>query len=377
MKARLELPALDGANPLGFLAALGTLATLHGAGQTQAKLGWRRVVKWEPVLEGITTDDPKQLSDVLAQALRGATVASAAEKTRKVAQEAVNAAKKALKDKKEELKKRRLRGEKRKQAVQTEIKPLEEAFLEKRQVWLVALRNAVPRPELALGQHLECTADEFRELATDWLESTAYADREVLDILAALGSDACTKERSHLIQPTPFCFITGSGHQYFLDTVRALMGVVTEERVYAALFSPWVYQDETLSMRWDPIEDRRYALMDRDPTASDNKPRTVWMANLLAYRGLVFFPVAPTTKGLGTTSWIHHDGELAFTWPLWDLPMGPDAIRSLLQMPELSCTQPNRTNLRVRGVLEIFRSRRIKVGDGANFKLNFSPARSL
>jgi hypothetical protein len=27
-------------------------------------------------------------------------------------------------------------------------------------------------------------------------------------------------------------------------------------------------------MRWDPTEDRRYALLDRDPTAGDNKSRT-------------------------------------------------------------------------------------------------------
>ena len=64
------------------------------------------------------------------------------------------------------------------------------------------------------------------------------------------------------------------------------------ERVHAALFEPWTYRDDRYSMRWDPLEDRRYALMDRDPTASDNKSRTVWMANLFAYRSLVLFPSA-------------------------------------------------------------------------------------
>lgn len=377
MNARLELLALDGANPLGFLAALGTLTTLHKAGQTNARLGWRRAVRWTPVLEGISTEDPKQLSDVLVQGLCGRTVATNADEKRKKAQQSFDEAKKTLKDKREEIKKRRLRREERKKAVETEIKPLEEALTKKRQEWLAALKDAVPCPELALGKHLDCTEGEFREHSRNFLESANHADREVLDLLAAFGSDAYTKERSDQIQATPFCFITGSGHQYFLDTIRELMGVVTPERVHAALFLPWTYQDEKLSMRWDPVEDRRYALMDRDPTASDNKPRTVWMANLLAYRSLVIFPAAPTMKGLGTTSWSLIDGEPSFTWPIWVHPIGPDIIRSLLQLPEMRSTEPNRSSLRARGIEAVFRSRRIKVGEGANFKINFSQPRAL
>ena len=71
-------------------------------------------------------------------------------------------------------------------------------------------------------------------------------------------------------------------------------------------------------MRWDPAEDRRYALLDRDPTATGNKPRTVWIANLLAYHALAWFPSAPTARGLLTTGW-DRSGE-AFTWPLWQVP---------------------------------------------------------
>lgn len=378
MNTHLELPALDGANPLGFLAALGTLSTLHKAGQTNARLGWRRQVRWTPVLEGVTTEDPKQLSDVLAQALRGRTVASDAEKKRKEAQQSFDAAKKVFKDKRDEIKKRRLRGEERKKAVETEIRPLKETLSQKRQVWLAALKDAVPRPELALGKHLDCTGDEFWEHCESFLETATHTDRETLDLLAAFGSDACTtKEKSARLEATPFCFITGSGHQYFLDTIRELVTRVTSERVQEALFSPWTYQDETLSMRWDPVEDRRYALMDRDPTANDNKPRTVWMANLLAYRGLVFFPSTPTTKGLGTTSWSHINKEPSFTWPLWEAPIGPDTIRTILQVPDLCSAEPSKLTLRAQGIAAMFRSRRIKVGEGANFKINFSQARAL
>ncbi|MCP9455418.1 MAG: hypothetical protein NNA18_04820 [Nitrospira sp.] len=379
MNSYLELSALDGANPLGFLAALGTLSTLHKAGQTNARLGWKRAVRWTPVLKGITTEDPKQLSDMLAQALRGRTVASDAEERRKAAQQSFDAAKKMLRDKRDEIKKRHLRGEERKKAVETEIRPLEETLSQKRQVWLSALKDAVPRPELALGKHLDCTRDEFREHSRNFLESANHTDRQVLDLLANFGSDVCTKDQSDRIEATPFCFITGSGHQYFLDTVRELIGKVMPERVYAALFKPWAYQEETLSMRWDPIEDRRYALMDRDPTANDNKPRTVWMANLLAYHGLVFFPSTPTTKRLSTTSWSHinKEKEPSFTWPIWEAPIGPDTIRTILQVPDLCSAEPSKLTLRALGIAAVFRSRRIRVGEGANFKINFSHARAL
>lgn len=377
MNTPLELRAIDGANPLGFLAALGTLAMLHKAGQTNAKLGWRQAVRWTPVLEGITTKCPKQLSEVLAQTLRGRTVAIEAEEKREEAQRSFDEAKKRLKNKREEIKKRRPRGEEREKAVETEIKPLEEDFFKKRRDWLAALKDAVPRPELALGKHVDCTEDEFREYSRNFLEDAHHTDRQALDLLANFGSDACTKDKSDRIEATPFCFITGSGHQYFLDTVRELIGKATQERVHAALFEPWTYKDETLSMRWDPIEDRRYALMDRDPTANDNKPRTVWMANLLAYCGLIFFPSAPTAKGLGTTSWRRINEELSFTWPLWGVPIGPDTIRAVLQIPDLCSTEPSKSSLRARGIVAVFRARRIKVGEGANFKLNFSQAKAL
>jgi hypothetical protein len=239
------------------------------------------------------------------------------------------------------------------------------------------LKDAVPRPELAIGKHLDCKEDEFREHSNSLVENAGHTEREALDLLADFGSDACVKNQSDRIEATPFCFITGSGHQYFLETVRELVEKVTQEGIHGALFQPWTYQDETLSMRWDPIEDRRYALMDRDPTTSDNKPRTVWMANLLAYRGLVLFPSMPTTKGLATTAWNRFDDDITFTWPMWECAIGPDAIRSLLQTPELYALKPDSFILRARGITDVFRARRIQVGNPPLHKINFSPARSV
>jgi hypothetical protein len=195
--------------------------------------------------------------------------------------------------------------------------------------------------------------------------------------LAAFGSDAITEAKSGCVVGTPFCFITGSGHQYFLDTVRQLVEHVEAERVYQALFLTWEYRDEKFSMRWDPIEDRRYALMDRDPTAADNKSRTVWMANLLAYRGLLLFPTAASVRGLRTTAWAQGKSSNAFTWPIWEQALDPEVIRSVLQLKELHEGDVDHSQLRARGIVAAFRSRRIQVGNPPLHKINFTPAGSV
>lgn len=378
----IALTGIDGANPLGFLAAVGGLLVLHQAGYRDARLAWRRGVTWQPELHGVTNANPNALSAIVAQGLRGKEVSEAAEAARDEAQKRFEEARTILKAKMDDIRTRGLRGKERQQALDREIAPLERSLDELRKQWLASLRQAVPRPELALGKRIDCTRSEYRDLALTLVDELHWQDRESIDLLAAFASDGClhgsdSKRKKEILAQTPFCFITGSGHQYFLDTARQLMEHVTPERVAATFFDPWTYDDEGLSMRWDPSEDRRYALMDRDPTASDNKPRTAWMANLLAYRALALFPSAPTRGGLMTTGWSNDGQESALTWPLWGYPIDPDTIRSLLLLPELHSPAPDRPALRARGIEATFRARRIKVGAGANFKINFTPAREL
>jgi hypothetical protein len=368
----ITLPAINGANPLGFLAALGTLIVARRSGYPKARLGWQRSVSWMPVLDCGSPVDPVTLCQALAGGMSAKHPPIDAEEKRKEAQRLFDARKKALSDKQKDIKKRRLRGKDHKAAIDAEILPLREAENEARKAWLETLKNAVPRAELSLGRDIKCTDGEYREHAFEFLEDADHADRETVDLLAAFGCDASVDKYGHVVA-TRFSFITGAGHQHFLDTVRQLMGLVTPERIRAALFEPWFYRDEGCSLRWDPVEDRRYALMDRDPTASDNKSRTVWMANLLAYRSLVLFPSAPRRGALDTTAWTLIDEAPVFTWPVWAHPSDPDSIRSLLQLGELSATSLDRTELVERGIVAAFRAKRIQVGKYSNF----SPARNL
>lgn len=377
---KIVLSGIDGANPLGFLAALGTLTVLQQKGYTNTKLSWRRSATWQPVIAGVGNLNENEFSGIIEDALRGRAVPPDAEQRRKNAEQERKQARQALKEAtkkaKESAKDRGLRGQARQEAIENETKPFTETFQARRKEWLRALKDAVPSTELALGEHIDCTADEYRnDHAAIFLEDANSHNREPLDFLAAFASDACIDRNK--VQATPFCFTTGSGGQFFLDTARQLMQNVDGDKVASTLFDPWSYPDEKLSMRWDPGEDRRYALMDRDPTASGNKSRTEWMANLLAYRALVMFPSAPRGANLATTAWTVHENEPLFTWPLWEQPLGTGSIRSLLSFAELGNPKPDRAALQQRGILAIFRSRRIKVGNPPLYKINFSPARGI
>ncbi len=379
---RVLLAGIDGANPLGFLAALGTVVVLHQSGYMDVRLAWQRGTSWRPELSGLPVADPREFVALIASNLRGASILEEPEGKRKQAEKRLAQAKKCIKDKKDEIKQRGLRGRERQQAMNGEVAPLERERDLLNQAFLKALCDAVPKPELALGENIDCDANVFRELAHPFLREADWHERETVDMLAAFTSDAClhdsqSKRRKGKLAPTPFSFISGGGHQDFLGTVRQLLALVTPENLTATLFNPWVYADDGLSMRWDPMEDRRYALMDRDPTASGNKPRTVWMANLLAYRALVLFTTAPRHYGLAATAWSKHDGADAFSWPLWEHPSGPDTIRSFFLLPEMHIQRPDQASLKARGIQAVFRSRRIKVGEGANFKINFAPARQI
>ena len=376
---QITLTGLNGANPLGFLTALGVIDILHRKnGYENVRLNWLQSVTWNPVLTGLPHDDQTKLSKSIADELTGQKVSEYEENERVTTQKKYEDLKKKVGKKTKEFKKQLqaegMRGKQLSEELGVLIAPIQKIMDDKKKVWLKALRKSIPWPELALGKHIKCSREEFRdEYIPNLLKNSTFNNRKSIDLLAAFASDGCFDEKTKDVEVTPFCFITGSGHQYFLDTVRQLTELASPELVQDTLFNPWTYKDEKLSMRWDPTEDRRYALMDRDPTANDNKVHTVWMANLLAYHALGLFSSAPSMWGLQTTGWWNHrkNGRF-FTWPIWQYPLDIKTIQSLLLLPELQNPSPNSLDLCARGVLTAFRAQRIQVGNPPLYKINFT-----
>ena len=186
--------------------------------------------------------------------------------------------------------------------------------------WLAKLKETVSSPELALGDSIDCTETEYRSFDKESLNDADEKNCLSVNMLSAFGSDAAVSKGR--IKATPFCF--SSARQKFLITVRELLKKVKEDQIHKTLFDQWTYLDKGFSTRWDPLEVRRYAYRANDLRSEGAK--TVWMANLLAYRSLALFPSAPVKRQLKTMGWIRLEESKkkanVFTWPIWDKPIG-------------------------------------------------------
>jgi len=204
-------------------------------------------------------------------------------------------------------------------------------------------------------------------------------------LLGALFSDGAVKEDGK-IAAGPLVAMFGQGHQHFLtrlaDVPKGALPKTLAKRktppdlnnphkIGAALFAPWRRRDETDSFRWDPIEDRRYALRYRDP--SKDAGTTEHGANRLAAVGLAALPGAAVERR-GRIHFLNLATELApgrggrfVTWPIWDRPASLATIQALLGHPALGAAEPRHDALRRLGVVGVHRARRIAVGKYFNF----------
>ncbi len=368
----LKLEGIDGSNPAGFLATLGVLGTIcRDAANNQSQLSWHeKAGVWNPVFHS-ECESVAELSHLLAQVLRCPFSPDAtSEVRREQRQKAFDTKRTGLKNLQAELKKKKLRGKERDAEYAISVAPVEAEVVKLRSDWLAALKACVPSSELALGKHLNAEQPELRDALRDAAEIATVDSRQTADMLASFGSDVCLKPKSDKMDPTPFCFTSGSGNQYFLDTARRLSERITAALLEKSLSTNEPAQDEKLSMRWDPNEDRRYALMWENPTANGNEALTNWPINLLAYHGLQLLPSVPTAAGLKSAGWSKHEQE-NFTWPIWTALLGIDCVRTIMLQNSQRLFQHQCE------VAAIFQSTRLQVGNPPLHKINFSPARNV
>lgn len=233
-------------------------------------------------------------------------------------------------------------------------------------------------PAFLLGDDLKATPEEFRVYARQAAEAATPEDRSWADFVTAFGCEAAVDLRAKEpeVRDTAFRTMSGAGHQHFLAFMRHILSTVEEQHLEAALFEPWRYEDpvEKSTMRWDPLDDVRYALRWRDPSGDPERGRSGSMlgANALAIHGLPLFSTAPIEVAgvtqLMTTGFRGRGArDTAWTWPIWEGPATLDVVRSLLALSNLQDTHPDRSELAARGVVEVYRSRRITTGKYRNF----------
>ena len=302
-KPFLVLNGIDGGNPLGFLAALGT-ALVAGCFCEGVRLHWCvDSGHWRPSLTGVDGDEARFIADLLD-----------------------------------------------------------------------TLRSVSMRA-FEIDDKLPFSVESLRTNLEEVRATVGPDDRRTADFLAAFGSEVGSDK--DVFQDSRFRMVRSgdSAGQGLPAYARDIRNKTDAKALHSTLFSQWHYKDEGFSLRWDPVEDQRYALRWRDPSKSGTKdgPGTMIGANSLAIEALQWYPTALQGNRVATTGFHRNaNGETWFTWPIWDRPISLDVIRSLVALPDLHVTNPPRAQLARRGIVEIYRSQRIQQNQ---YYSNFTSAR--
>ncbi|NKC10927.1 MAG: CRISPR-associated endonuclease Cas3'' [Gammaproteobacteria bacterium] len=237
-----------------------------------------------------------------------------------------------------------------------------------------ALKSHQDAPQFtALGDNINVPKYIFRQTAQQAVASASIRSRAFADFCAAYGSEALSAHNEpQKIQDTAIRTMAGAGHQHFLKTMRALIEKLTEEHLQKTLFTAWDYGDpaEALSLRFDPIDDVRYALRWRDPSGDPRRKSagSNHGANRLAIEALPLLPALPGPARLQTTAFIgHRSDNIYFIWPIWARPITAALVPSLLLLSDVYAANRSSMQLAARGVASVMRSQRITVGKVRNF----------
>lgn len=355
----IPLAGLRGDNPLAYLAALGTLAALDTPGDC-CRLRWKAltpVLSWlprsaiqagapigcsgQPCPLGHRSLQPAESDLVLElhRRLHREPLPDAESQQLQEALRELRRCKTAVSQKRNEIRRRRMPRDQGAEARRTELTPLENEYQSAKSHYLALLGTAFVDPVLSLGEDLTVSNEEWKDFVERMVSHAAsLRDFRTLSLLASFGIGDPNNPEEQMLS-TPWALLRGAGHQHFLGSVRELMLLCTPCHFATALFGPWVPSDERFSLRWDPAEDRRYALMAADPTAPNNRTRTVWGANRLAFEGLQFFPAWPARR-MAVAAWRNTekdnwDTNCQVRWALWENPLSACAVRSLLILPDL------------------------------------------
>ena len=207
---------------------------------------------------------------------------------------------------------------------------------------------------------------KFSQALKDEQRRSSLADRRDADFLAGFGTDLYPDPENKQFQDTSFRMVRSgdSAGQGLPAYAKAIWKETDLDHIERSLFQTWDYQDEGYSLRWDPLDDQRYALRWRDPSKSGlvDGPGTMRAANSLAIEALRWFPTLVASGRRAQTTGFQRIGqkELYFVWPIWTPLIGMDALRSLLALPDLSEAPLPRMSLARQGIAEVYGSQRIR-----------------
>ncbi|MDW8352021.1 MAG: hypothetical protein RML99_08930 [Anaerolineae bacterium] len=295
----LTLTGPNGANPLGFLCALGTLRTLsHAWPSSEVKMKWKQCgAAWRPILRAEHADldgkDEAGQKDVIVNAI----------------------------------------------------------FKE--------LGNVQGHPAFRWDDTHNIPPQDYRDYSIQARDLFFNGNHRPAEWAAALACDAIVSDDA--VNDTAFRTMSGQGHQHFLKQMRSLQERLQPGHIDEALFG-WKYQDKRLNLRFDPSEDRRHALQWKNPE-KDTILTVWGANRLAAEGLPLFPVFPAKGNKLKTVGFRGSGKDDAFwTWPLWDAFLSISVVRTILALPALQAERPPRAELSPLGIIEVYRSQRINVG---------------
>lgn len=197
---------------------------------------------------------------------------------------------------------------------------------------------------------------ELRRAAEAVIAVSSNESRRTADWFSAVLTDAAVDNNG---SGKPFALHFTAGQQRFLNVALELLdGAKREAGVGAddlaqALLGPWPNDRALKVFSWSPTQDRSYALRAVDP--SDDGKLGSPGADWLALRGIALLSSAPivdradqTRIATGGVTGGWKNG--AFTYPVWPMHLASDAVQSLLRHPALASQSPGTRRTLPRGV---------------------------
>jgi hypothetical protein len=228
---------------------------------------------------------------------------------------------------------------------------------------LLSAMNGASMKPFEIDNKLPFQIELFENALKEAQREASPANRRLADFLAAFGSEI--NPDKGVFRDSRFRMVRSgdSKGQGLPAYARAIRGLTDGSSLQRSLFMPWDFRDLGFSLRWDPIDDQRYALRWRNPSKStpSDGPGVMNGANSLAIEALQWYPAVFQGNGVTTTGFHRNSSrEFWFTWPIWIHAISLDSIRSLVALSDLHIAQPPRRHLAKRGIVEVYRSQRIQ-----------------